>query len=714
MTLYVNSTTGNDTNTGSQTSPFKTITRALQQATDGTSIQLAAGTYNAASGETFPLVVSSGVTVIGNEASKGSDILIVGSGEFISPTFARQNITFRLEDNSQVRGVTVTNPNSRGTGIWVESTSPTIANNTFTNNLREGIFATGTAAPLVLDNVAVQNSASGFSIVRNAKGEWRRNVCQNTGFGFAVGDNAAPLLTDNHVFENRSGFVLNSSCRPVLRNNVVERNTETGLVVTQSAVPDLGKSQDPGNNIFRDNTEFDLQNATAVTILSVGNQINPTRVSGAIDLTGSEVPVPTPTSPGPTPVPTSTPIPVPTPTPAPTPAPSPAPSGGFPDIRGHWAEGFIQGLLSRGLISGFPDGSFKPEAPITRAQYAAILAKTFDLPAKQAAEDFVDVPSTSWAYSAIRSAFQMGFISGFPDRTFRPDQNLTRVQGIVALLSGLGFTGGVLDTLSFYSDRVQIPGYATDRVATATQRQIVVNHPNVHQLEPMRDITRAEVTAMIYQALVALNRAPAIASPYIVNVNLPTPIFTDIQGHWAADFVQGLASQNLISGYADGTFKPDASINRAQYAAILAKAFNPAAKRNAATFPDVPANFWAKSAIDQAYRGGFLSGFPDGTFKPNQNVLRLQILLSLVSGLGFPTANQSVLAAYDDRNLIPQNSLDTVAIATQQRIVVNAPTVRQLNPLREATRAEVAAMVYQALVQAGRSPAVNSPYIVSV
>lgn len=703
--LYVNPTSGNDGGSGTQAAPFKTITRALQQARAGTTIQLSLGTYSAATGEKFPLVIPSGVTVLGNEASKGSGILVTGSGSFLSPTFASQNVTFRMENNSQLRGVTVTNPEIRGTAVWVESTNPAIASNTFINNKREGVFATGTASPAVLDNVAIQNASTGFTIVRNAKGEWRRNVCQKTGFGFAISDNAAPLLADNRIVENRSGIVLNRDCKPVLRANLIEKNTEVGLVVAERAFPDLGKSQDPAGNILRDNAQFDLQNATAATLLSVGNQINPLRVQGAVDLVANEVPPPIPT-----PVPTPTPTPVPTP----TPTPSPTPPAGFIDTQGHWATGFIQGLVSRGFIRGFEDGTFRPEDPLTRAQYAAILAQTFDLPARQPVANFSDVASNFWAAGAIQKATQMGFLAGFPDGTFRPNQNLTKVQAIVALVNGLGLGGGGLDALIYYSDRAQIPSYATESVATATQRRLVVNHPNVRQLEPMRDIKRGEVVALIYQALVLQNRAPAIASPYIVSVDTPAPAFTDIQGHWAANFILGLASQNLIRGFEDGTFRPDASINRAQYAAIIAKAFEPPAKREAITFSDVPANFWAKAAIDQSYRGGFISGFPDGTFQPNQNVLRLHVVLSLVSGLALPAADLTVLNVFTDRDSIPQNARNSVATAIQQRLVVSYPDVRQMNPLRDASRAEVSAMIYQALVRAGKAPAINSPYIVVV
>ncbi|HLO49704.1 MAG TPA: DUF1565 domain-containing protein, partial [Kamptonema sp.] len=85
-TLYVNPGTGSDSASGGQSTPFKTLSRALQQAPSGTIIQLASGTYSSASGEAFPLQIPAGVKVVGSEANKGSTVLIQGSGKFVSPT----------------------------------------------------------------------------------------------------------------------------------------------------------------------------------------------------------------------------------------------------------------------------------------------------------------------------------------------------------------------------------------------------------------------------------------------------------------------------------------------------------------------------------------------------------------------------------------------------------------------------------------------------
>ena len=691
-TLFLNPLTGNDQAPGTRAAPFKTRGRALHQARRGDRLQLAPGTYGASSGETFPLIIPDGVTLIGDEPTKGRDIVILGGGPYQSPTLGQQHITLRLEADSQLRGVTVSNPAAAGIGVWLDSSGAIIAHCMLINCGRSGVWAVGTAKPGVYDTVARRNQESGFSLRETAKGEWRQNVCEGSAVGVAIADQAAPLFADNRIVANQRGMVLTQSCGPVLRGNELERNTEVGLVVSDRALPDLGQAADPGQNIFRDNGKADLSNATPSKVRSAGNQINPARINGIVELVAIAVPDAAPPTP---------------------PTPIPAPNvGALTDITNHWAEAWIRGLVQRGTMSGFPDGTFRPDAPMPRAQYAAVVASTFERPRTTPAIAFVDVPADFWAKAAIQTATQMGFMAGFADRSFRPGQNLTRVQAIVSLVGGLQLTGGTKEALLEYADRAQIPSYATDKVAIATQRGLVVAYPQVWQLNPMGDSTRAEVAAMIYQALVSLSQAPAIASPYIVTPTQSAPAFTDIAGHWAAPFITALATQDFLGGFPDGQFRPDAAMTRATYAALVVKAFNPLPRRPAIAFTDVASNFWAKHAINRAYQAGFISGIPDGTFRPEQNIQRAQVLASLVSGLQLTGGDQTLLNAYDDRLAIPEYAQTQIATATHHHLVVNYPALRQLNPNRDSTRAEVAAVVCQALVHQGRSPTLLSPYIV--
>ncbi|MEA5618040.1 S-layer homology domain-containing protein [Cronbergia sp. UHCC 0137] len=681
-TLYVNPITGNDRYLGSRLNPLKTITQAIK-VTSGAIIQLAPGTYSVASGEIFPLVIPSGMLVVGNEGNKGQDIVISGSGEYQSPSFGMQNIALLLLGDASILGVTVTNSISKGTGIWIESTSPTLANNTLSKCGREGIFITGNAKPAIVDNLFTHNRASGLMMARNSKGEVLRNIFENNSLGIAISDFAAPLVANNKLLANGTAIALSRYAKPVLRRNLITKNTQAGLSITGNAVPNLGHPQDPANNIFRDQGGLDLKNSTSQKIISVGNQLNPSQVTGLIDFIAATAETPSQVG-----INTS-----------------------FSDLDGHWAAVFVEALTSKGIISGFPDGTFQPATPITRAQYAALIAKTFQLPATNFDSKFTDVKPDFWAASAITIAANMGFLKGFPDGTFRPGQNLTKVQALVSIANGLKFTGSNPNVLTLYSDRAQIPSYATNAVAVATQKLLVVNYPQPELLEPLRDITRAEVAAVIYQALVARGEEEAIASPYIVKPDTDMPSFTDLVGHWAEPFIRALVSMNLTQGFADGSYKPDQVMTRGQYAALVTAAFHPQPKRPAIKFTDVAKDYWAANAIEIAASGGFVGGFSDRTFRPEQNVQRLHVIVSLVNGLGLSATNQPNRLKYIDNQTIPEYAKSAIATATAQKIIVNYPDPQLLAPTREATRAEVAAMVYQALVAIQRTKSINSPYI---
>ena len=685
-TVYVNPTKGNDANTGSKLAPFKSLTRALKtinMTLSPTIIHLASGLYSTASGEVFPLLVPKGVILVGKETTKGKGIIVSGSGKHYSQSFGWQEVAMVLLDDASIMGITLTNPQTKGTGIWIESSTPTLANCTFRNCGREGVFTCGTAKPLIADSVFVSNRAAGLLMAGNSKGEVWRNVIQKNKLGIVISDFAAPLIGKNQLSANHMGIALSRQANPVLRHNLLKANTLGGLKVNDRAIPDLGHPQDSAGNIFRDNRHFDIHNNTSRKLTSAGNELNPTQIKGIVDFVA---------------VTTQT-------------AQRTSSNANLNDIGGHWAATFIEALVAKGIISGFPDGSFRPEAPITRAEAATIIAKAFQLPIIRNVKNFIDVQPGFWAVSAISRAAGMGFISGFPDGTFRPEKNLSKIHAILALINGLKLTGGNPNILQVYQDRAQIPSYATNAIAIATQKLLVVNYPETSRLEPLRDITRAEVAAMVYQALVANNQEQPILSPYIVNPNTDIPSFSDLQGHWAENFIRALVSMGLTSGFKNGTYRPNTLMNRAQYAALVAAAFQPAIKDREPHFTDVPKSFWAYRAIQIAASSGFVSGFNDRTFRPHQNVGRLQVIVSLVNGLNLSATDVDVFDRYTDIEEVPIYAQKAVYIATQQRIMVNYPDPKKIQPYRKATRGEVAAMIYQALVKTGRTAAIDSPYI---
>lgn len=131
-------------------------------------------------------------------------------------------------------------------------------------------------------------------------------------------------------------------------------------------------------------------------------------------------------------------------------------------------------------------------------------------------------------------------------------------------------------------------------------------------VRPDGKITRAEVSAIF--ARLTENSAPANYSPK----------FSDVLAYdWFCDSVMKLSNKDIIKGYPDGTFKPNKSITRAEFAVIASKYIkNP--KTADETFSDVPMNHWAKDAIAMVKAEGWISGYTDGTFKPDAPITRAE------------------------------------------------------------------------------------------
>lgn len=92
-----------------------------------------------------------------------------------------------------------------------------------------------------------------------------------------------------------------------------------------------------------------------------------------------------------------------------------------------------------GIIGGFPDGTFKPNSPITRAQMAVMLVNLKKLsPYTAAKPKFSDVPKTHWAYKYVEAAADAGFINGYPDGTFRPERNVSYDEAITMIVALMG------------------------------------------------------------------------------------------------------------------------------------------------------------------------------------------------------------------------------------------------------------------------------------
>ncbi|WP_239004736.1 amidase family protein [Paenibacillus tepidiphilus] len=178
-------------------------------------------------------------------------------------------------------------------------------------------------------------------------------------------------------------------------------------------------------------------------------------------------------------------------TPAPEPA-APQDTVSFADTINHWAKASIDALIAKGLLTGYTDGTFRPDSGLTRAEAIKVITTYLGLEGR--VSSFTDVAATHWANAYIGAAAGSGLMNGYGDGTFRPDEK----------------------------------------------------------------ISRGELAALIARAFKLTGTG--------------NTSFQDVSGNaWSYQYIDALASNKIITGYADQTFKPAASTTRAEFATMMAR-----------------------------------------------------------------------------------------------------------------------------------------------
>lgn len=113
----------------------------------------------------------------------------------------------------------------------------------------------------------------------------------------------------------------------------------------------------------------------------------------------------------------------------------------FPDVEGSWAYHGILSLFHQGVVQGYPDGTFRPGRPITRAEFAKMMVLANNLPVSHlAVPTFSDLPAAHWAFDVVETAVQSKLFLGYPDGTFRPEDPVTKEQVVAVLVRKVGWT----------------------------------------------------------------------------------------------------------------------------------------------------------------------------------------------------------------------------------------------------------------------------------
>jgi hypothetical protein len=166
------------------------------------------------------------------------------------------------------------------------------------------------------------------------------------------------------------------------------------------------------------------------------------------------------------------------------------------DSTGHWAENNINKLLALNAITGYPDGSFNPDNDITRAEFVTVLVKAFKL-APQSGKIYGDTKE-HWAKDYIASAESHGIVNGYDTNTFGPDNPITREQMAVMIVKAAKLAK--VSEESIFADSADISTWAREAVATAVKNRIIKGYPD-NTFKPKGNATRAEAVTVIVNAI---------------------------------------------------------------------------------------------------------------------------------------------------------------------------------------------------------------------
>jgi len=176
------------------------------------------------------------------------------------------------------------------------------------------------------------------------------------------------------------------------------------------------------------------------------------------------------------------------------------------------------------------------------------------------------------------------------------------------------------------------------------------------------------------------------------------PKLTDISGHWAGPEIGKAAELGIINGYSDNTFRPDAGVTRAEFAAMLTRGIKPVTEGLPLSFADKDEiGVWAVQPVAQAVQLGIVNGYDDGTFRPNASITHAEMIAMVVRASGHSAAHAERTGFADDAD-IPLWAKPSVSKAEETGIIiVGGIAGGRFAPQEKSTRAEAASAIVRML-----------------
>jgi hypothetical protein len=166
------------------------------------------------------------------------------------------------------------------------------------------------------------------------------------------------------------------------------------------------------------------------------------------------------------------------------------------DINDHWAKTEILNMEEKGNINGYPDGSFKPDNKITRAEFTKLVNKTLGLTTSDTSINYSDVSQTDWFYQDVLIGNTYSYIKGFPDNSFKPNEFITREQAAVVISRVLNMNTNESITENQFSDASQIGNWSISSINILIKEGIMKGYSD-NTFKPSGEVTRAEAAVLL-------------------------------------------------------------------------------------------------------------------------------------------------------------------------------------------------------------------------
>ncbi len=170
----------------------------------------------------------------------------------------------------------------------------------------------------------------------------------------------------------------------------------------------------------------------------------------------------------------------------------------FSDMSGHWSDTFVDYGVQKGYINGYDDGTFRPDRTVTRAEFSKMINTALGIKSESEAQ-FSDVKKSDWFYNEVLKAVYAGYVGGYEDGSFRPNNTITRQEAAVILYRVTLPTAAKAD-LSMFADGKDVADWAKDAIGAMAAKGYI-SGDDYKRVTPNGALTRGAAAKLIYQVL---------------------------------------------------------------------------------------------------------------------------------------------------------------------------------------------------------------------